>query len=239
MIGSVIVPVVVVLALAAVAAAVVFFAVKLRSGEALSIPFRSLLVAYFYLLSAAGFIVLMIGLSGLLNTGLSSVLGRDFGYTRPFKAMPAAIAVPPEGLPGKAVPVAPTTEEQQKQAEQQQDRQFREGLLQGISMFLVGGLVWALHALGRRRTETAVERESGFLHMAYLAVLLVICSLVGMISLASGVFDTLRFYLLSPPDQFSYMTPPGQNASVALVFTPAWAYYLVSLLRAVRQRHQA
>ncbi len=236
MIGSVIIPVVIVLALAVVAAAVVFFAIKLRSGESLSIPFRSLLVAYFYLLSAAGFIVLMIGLSGLLNVGLSSALGRDFGYSRPF--MPTAVAVPPERLSEKPLPGGPTTEEQQRQAEQQQDRQFREGLLQGISMFLVGGLVWALHTLGRRRTETAVERQTGFLQMAYLAVLLVVCSLVGIISLASGMYDTLRFYLLAPTDQFSYMPPPGQAASVALAFTPAWAYFLVSLVRAVRRRQQ-
>lgn len=234
MVGSVIIPVVIVLGLAVVAAVIVFFGVKLRSGEHLSIPIRSLLTAYFYLLSIAGLITLLIGLSGLLSAGLAVPLGRDFSYTRPPVQRP--IPAVPEGVPQ---PKVPSVEEQQQDALRQQDRQFREGLLQGISLIVVGGLVWALHTLGRRRSESAEERDSGFLHIGYLVIMLVICSLVGMISLASGIFDTLRFYLIGPASEFEFRTPPGQNMSAALVFTPAWAYYLLALLRSVRRRQRA
>src|SRR3989304_3971269 len=114
----------VVLGLALVIAVVVYFAFRLRSGEPINISFRLLLTAYFYLLTIAGLIVLLVGLSGLVNAGLGAVLGRDFSYTRPPIARP--IPVTPEGVPQKT---APSPEEQRLQAERQQERQSREGLL--------------------------------------------------------------------------------------------------------------
>ncbi len=236
MVASIIIPVVVVLGLAVVAAAVVFLAMRLRSGEPFAISFRVVLTAYFYLLSIAGLIVLLVGLSGLVNAGLSTVAGRDFSYNRPPSGIPRPVPAVP---PGIAAPQAPSPEEQKLEADRQQEREFREGLLQGISMSLVGGLVWLTHSLGRRRTEGALERQRGFLNTGYLVVLLVIFSLVGIISLASGVFETLRFYLVEPATQFEFRPPPGPNASAAIVFVPAWAYYLIALLRNFRERQRA
>ncbi len=236
MILSIAIPIIVIVSLAAVVAAVIFFGMKLRSGAPLSVPLRSLLTVYFYLLSIAGLIVLLIGLSGLVNAGLGALLGRDFSYQRTPVGVPAVPLMSPEGVPQRQFP---SPEELTQESYRQQERQAREVLLQGISMTVVGGLVWALHMMGRRKTETAEERRAWFLHTAYLAILLAICSIVGIITLASGVYDTLRFYLLQPPGQFEYRTPPGQSLSAALVFAPAWAYYLVSLLRDVRQRQRA
>lgn len=232
-VGSIIIPVVIVLGLAVVAAAVVFFGIKLRSGEVRSISFRTLLTAYFYLLSIAGLIVMLVGLSGLLNAGLSVPLGRDFSYFAP----PVSKApIPPAPAGGPATVAPPTQDQQQEDARRQQERQFRESLLQGISMLMVGGVVWVIHTLGRRRTETPEERETGFLHIAFLVILLLISSLVGVITLSSGIFEALRFYLIEPATQFEFRNPPGPNVSTALVFTPTWAYCLILLLRRVRQR---
>jgi len=225
-IGSIIIPIGVILGLAVVAAGVVYFGFRLRSGEPINISFSFLLKAYFYLLTIVGLIVLLIGLSGLLNAGLGLVLGRDFGYPRPPVARP--IAVSPEGVPLKT---APPPEEQRLEAGRQQERQFREGLLQGASMLLVGGIVWGVHALGRRRMTRGEDERSSFLGMAYLIIVLAISSIVGVISLTSAINDTLRFYLIEAVSEFEFRPPPGQNVSVALVFTPAWVYYLLALLR--------
>ena len=230
MVASIIIPMAVVLGLALVIAVVVYFAFRLRSGEPINISFRLLLTAYFYLLTIAGLIVLLVGLSGLVNAGLGAVLGRDFSYTRPPIARP--IPVTPEGVPQKT---APSPEEQRLQAERQQERQSREGLLQGGSMAVIGGIVWALHSLGRRRMEEGEERAASFLRMGYLLVLLAVSSLVSMITLSSGVFETLRFYLVESVNEFEFRSPPGQNVSAAVVFTPVWAYYLLALLRGLRR----
>lgn len=232
MIGSVIIPLGVILGLAVVAAGVVYFAFRLRSGEPINISFSFLLTAYFYLLTVVGLIVLLIGLSGLVNAGLSLVLGRDFGYSRPPVARPLPPPVPLEGVPQR---VAPAPEEQRLEADRQQERQFREGLLQGASMVLVGGIVWGIHSLGRRRMEQGQEERSNFLRMAYLIILLAISSIVAVVSLTSAINDTLRFYLIQPPGEFEFRSPPGQNASVALVFTPVWGYYLLALLRGLNR----
>lgn len=231
MIGSIIFPIGVILGLAVVAAGVVSFGFRLRSGEPINISFGFLLTAYFYLLTIVGLIVLLIGLSGLLNAGLSLALGRDFGYPRPPVAMP--IPATPEGLPDRK---APSPEEQRLEADRQQERQFREGLLQGASMVLVGGIVWGVHYRGRRRMTRGEDERSSFLGMAYLIILLAISSIVGVVSLTSAINDTLRFYLIQPVGDFEFRPPPGQNVSVALVFAPVWGYYLLSLLRGLNRR---
>lgn len=229
MILSIIVPIGVILA----AAGLVYFTFKLR-GEPVDISFRFLLTAYFHLLTMVGLIVVLLGLSGLINSGLSLVLGRDFGYSRPPVARP--VPVSPEGVPARTIPSA---EEQRLEADRQQQRQFREGLFQGASMLLVGGIVWGVHALGRRRMEQAGEDRSGLLRMAYLVLLLVISSMVAVVSLTSAINETLRFYLVEPAGEFDFRPPPGQNASLALVFTPMWGYYLLALLRGLGRREHS
>lgn len=230
---SILAPILTLLGLAVVVAAIVFFAIKLRSGEPIQVPFRPLLMGYFYLLTIASFIVLLLGLSGLLNAGLSVGLGREFGYPR----LPTAKFAPPPPSPPPGISPArpvPSVEEQRSEQERQQDAAFREGLLQGASMAVVGGVIWALHILGRRRLEKEEERRTGFFHKAYLIILLGICSLVSIFSLASGVYETLRFFLIPPIDAFSYRSPPGPILSTALVFVPPWAYYLRSVSRGLK-----
>jgi hypothetical protein len=227
---SILVPVLLLLGLGVVAAGAVFLVVKLRTGEPIEISFRLLLTVYFYVLTIASFIVLLLGLSGLVNAGLSTVLGRDFSYSRPPMMKP--LPPPPEG--GQARPV-PSPEAQRSEQVRRQEIEFREGLLQGASMAIVGGVVWVLHNLGRLRMERREERRTSFFNKAYLIILLAICSLVGIFSLASGVYETLRFYLIQPVEGFGYRSPPGQTLSVAIVFVPAWGYYLLSLLRGLKQ----
>lgn len=220
-----------ILGLAIVAGGIVYYGFRLWRGDPVNISFPMLLTAYFYLLTMVGLIIMLMGLSGLTNTGLSLALGRDFSYSRP--PVMKAVPVTPEGFPDRRV-LPP--EDQQMEQDRQQERQFREGLLQGASMAVVGGIVWAIHFSGRRRVSGVKSEGSGFLLMAYLIIMLVISSITGLIGLTSGVYETLRYFLVQPVNEFDYWSAPGQSVSIAIVFVPVWAYYLVSLLRGLSQR---
>jgi hypothetical protein len=147
-----------------------------------------------------------------------------------------AVPVTPEGFPERQVPPqVPRSEEQRLEQDRQQERQFHEGLLQGASMAVVGGIVWAIHFLGRRRVAGAKAKGSSFLPMAYLIIMLVISSITGIIGLTSGVYETLRYFLVQPINESEYWSPPGQSVSIAIVFVPVWAYFLVALLRGLNR----
>lgn len=228
--------------LAAIIAIVVFVVVRLRSGEPLVLSFRALLTAYFYLMTIVSLLILAVGLSILLKAGLGSALGREFSYySSPMQRM-----VKPAFPPGRIEKIGeelrvPTEEELRAQQEEQRaqqarriENQFRTDLVQGITMVVVGGLVWVSHLLGRGQIENRQDSAYPFYNRAYLTLLLAIFSVAGVIALVSGINDTLRFYIIPVVDEFEYHSPPGGNLAAALVFVPVWLYYLLAFVRQMR-----
>jgi len=145
------------------------------------------------------------------------------------------VAPPPPGVEA-AAPASPTSE-QIEQAKRQQERSYRDSLIQGISMAVVGGIIWVLHLVGRRRM--GLEEAEPFFKKAYLALLLGIFSVVGIIFLPTAVYETLRYYILGPVNEFDYRPAPGGSLATAIVFVPFWVYYLLALLRETRRNGAA
>ena len=102
--------------------------------------------------------------------------------------------------------------------------------MQAGTLTVIGGVLWGLHAMGRRRLEHADNPYYEFFNKAYSAILLALFGVAGITSLTSGVYETLRFFLI-PQDEFNYGGPPGGAISAAIVFVPIWGYYLLSMLR--------
>ena len=232
---GIVVLVVVLLGFIAAIGAIVYFVIWARSGEAVSIPLRLLLRAYLYLISIASIVILVIGLSALIQAGLSAALGQEFSYN------PTYFRVIDEPRPR---PIAPgeefaedtlqSPEERKAAREEGLDRAFKEGVLNGLSFTLVGAVVLGLHVWSRRRMESEEERAGTF-NRVYLILLLVIFSIVALILLPSAIYDTLRYYILESGDEFSRVRP-GDGLAGAIVTVPVWAYYLSATLRALRHQ---
>jgi hypothetical protein len=219
----------IVLGVGSAIAGIVYVFLRLRAGESVRVPLRFLFRIYLYLIIVAGLILLVQGLSALVQAGLGAGLGKDFSY----RPVPTAYRPPPPERKGEEV--QPTLEEQREQKERGLDRAMKEGLLNGVSFTVVGFLIWAVHIWGRRRLETEEERH-GILNRVYLILVLIIFSIIAISSLPQAVYDTLRFYLLTPLEGYVQPSPPGQELATALVALPLWIIYLTGVIRASRRQ---
>ena len=124
------------------------------------------------------------------------------------------------------------------------DRAFDEGLIAGISFFIIGALVWAAHMFGRSRLETPEDR-AGPLNRVYLVLLTVIFGVITIVSLPQAVFETLRYAVLDPVSDRYH---PGEKLALVHHRTPPLAGLPLALgslspasglgsLRLSRRRH--
>jgi hypothetical protein len=228
---------------------VVYLIQRLRSGSGLVLPMRFLLRLYLYVVIIAGLLLLAQGISGLLQVGLTSALGNDFSY-RP-------VHVRFEGKPRITDPLELKDRAQMTDAERQRlseildqrelgnveqrredrilglERARKEGLIQGISFTLIGGIIWGAHLFSRRKLETAEDRSSP-INRGYLIIMVVIFGLVTIINLPQAVFEGFRFYLLEPLNEFDRHSSPGGKLALSIVTLPIWIVYLVGAIKAAR-----
>lgn len=234
---SLIIPLAVIIFMGVVIAGIATLVVRARNHRPITFTFRHLVSIYFNLLTIAGLIVMVIGLSSLVNAGLSQVLGKEFSFQAPplYKIEPPPAPEIREPLPYTKERY-PSLEEQRAQRERQLEEDYRDSLLRGTSLSLVGGLVWGLHLYGRRRYGDGAE--GAFFNMAYLAILLAIFSIVSIVALPQAVYQTLRFYII-PADEFTYLQAPGPMLAASIVFVPFWIYYLLAFLGELRREREA
>ncbi len=215
----------------AAAGMAVYIILRLRAGERVGFPLGLLFRVYLYLISIISIVLMASGASALAQAGVAAVLGKEFSY------IPSYVATaPPQQKPDVSYQ-GPSQAELEAQKRQGLDRAMKEGLLNGISLLLVGAVAWGLHTWGRRRLETKEERD-GMLHRGYLILLLVVFSVMTLVTLPSAIYDTLRYYILPPLDEFSNSAHPGGRLATAMVSFPVWVYYLNIALQLVRRQSE-
>ena len=223
-----ILPFLFIISIAAIIGAVVYVVLRLRSGEPFVISLGLLLRAYLYLGSLISLLVLMSGLAGLANAGLSQTFGREFSY------QPETVFRSPP-IRG---PVTDLEDRNQEEVLQQRDeglsRAVRRGVIDGISTTLVAGLLFAAHWGGRRSLESPEERRRGYLNRIYVFILLIIFGVGTIVSLPQAIVQSITFAIESG-SEVQFRQPPGSNLATALVFIPFWLYYLATVLRQVRR----
>ncbi len=224
----ILVPTFTVLALGLIIATIVYVVTRVRSQQPLGLSLHSAMACYFYLISIISLVVMVLGLITVLNAGLSTVLGREFSY----QARPVYELAPVPERDGP--PKGSAFEQQLAERNRALERDFRNGLVQGASMAIVGGLVWGLHVYGRRRLEGRLLHQNSILNRAYLSILLAIFSIGGIIVTPIAVYDTLRYYLVEPVSNFDPRSAPGGLLAGAIVFIPFWVYYYTALVRQLR-----
>ena len=177
-----------------------------------------LLRFYLYIASFVTLVVLVAGLTYLL-TGLFSLGSREFSYSRIVRPISPV-----------AAPTVNSNDAQfdQQELDRQRDQQSTD-LLRGGTLAVIGGLLFSVHAILRRRGAAEVSIEGNF-RRGFLMVGLVTFGLVGLVALPIGVYQTLRFFLIAPPAT-QQRVAPGNTLATAVVLTPLWICYLAALTR--------
>lgn len=233
-----VIPIMVIALVAVGIGGVVFVIFRLRTGQGLSISWRSLFLVYFYLMTVISLLVMVGGLSNLVRVGMGAALGKEFSYHASryaVKMPPPPVRVAPNGVPTAEESQEPTSEEQEAERQKALDRSLQEGLLNGLSFTIVGGIIWGAHLYGRRRLERGAE-EGEWLHRLYVIALLLTFGILTLTSLPQAVFDTLRYYVIEEAPEF--YGPPGDRLSTGIVALPLWLYYLWGTFRLVRNKSE-
>ena len=204
---------------------IVYFILKIKADLPISFSYRGALRVYFYVV-----ILISVGLGGLggvstlLKVGFGEMVGREFSYGNVYEEHrddqqreknedhPADTEDEPRSLPEKV------------------ELEMKGSLINGVSLAVIGMFLLLVHFLGRWWLERGYER-SDLLRRLYLMAGLVIFAIVTIVSLATGIPETLRYVLLDiNPGEES----PGEALSIAIVALPVWICYLVATLRNIR-----
>ena len=223
-----ILPFLFIIGIATVIGAVVYVVLRLRAGEPFLISLGFLLRVYLYLGSLISLLILMSGLAGLANAGLSQAVSREFSYRPESVFRPAPIREPGTEMEKR------TADDIQQEREDGLSRAAQRGIIDGISTTLVAGLLFAAHWGGRRALESPKERRGGYLNRVYVFLLLVIFGVGTIVSLPQAIVQSITFAVESESKE-SFRQPPGSNLATALVVIPFWLYYLGTVLRQVRR----
>ena len=232
----------------------VFLFLRFRAGATtIHVSMRFLLRLYMYVVIIAGLLIFTQGVSGLIRAGLASGIGKDFSYHPVYISMteeeelirapkPLELKERADLTPAEREELSEIiaererkmTEIRREQRRRGLDRALEEGLIEGVSFTAIGAIIWAMHVLGRRRLETAEERESPVARI-YLITVVVIFGIITIVNLPQAVFEGLRYAIVEPLDEFSRRYQPGGKLALSIVTLPIWIAYLMGTIRSVRR----
>jgi hypothetical protein len=185
------------------------------------------LASYFFLMSTVSFFIVMSGMTAGVKAGLTVPFGREFSYWTAMRPRPMV----PD--PAPATPAAkpqPTADEEDARARREVERQLQDDIIRGGTLMVVGGLFWGLHRFGRRALAGRDAAAERYFIQSQATITLVITGIIGLLSLAVGAYQLLR-YMIIVPDEFGGRQAPGETVAVALVFVPVWLLWLNAVVR--------
>ena len=204
---------------------IVYFILKIKADLPISFSYRGALRVYFYVV-----ILISVGLGGLggvstlLKVGFGEMVGREFSYGNVYEEHRY------DQQREKEEDYRVDTGDETRSLPEKVELEMKGSLINGVSLAVIGLFLLVVHFLGRWWVETGDER-SDLLRRLYLMAGLVIFAIVTIVSLATGIPETLRYVLLDiNPGEES----PGEALSIAIVALPVWICYLVATLRNIR-----
>ena len=204
---------------------IVYFILKIKADLPISFSYRGALRVYFYVV-----ILISVGLGGLggvstlLKVGFGEMVGREFSYGNVYEEHRD------DQQREKDEDHPADTEDETRSLPEKVELEMKGSLINGLSLAVIGMFLLLVHFLGRWWLERGDVR-SDLLRSLYLMAGLVIFAIVTIVSLATGIPETLRYVLLDiNPGEES----PGEALSIAIVALPVWICYLVATLRNIR-----
>ena len=229
--------------LALIGVGLVYIINRIRTGEPLRIPLRLVLRVYLHVVIIVGLVIFSVGgLGNLLNAGFGVAFDKEFSYSPVFSEQfhnedsELSRAMSNESDLEKRADLGTEREKQRNEAtERGLDRALKEGLILGVSLTIIGCIIWGSHIFGRRRLQSPEEMQDQ-LSRLYHIVILVIFSVITIIALTQAVPDTLRYFILEPIDEFDRdSNTPGEPLTTAIVALPIWMQYLMETIRGMRK----
>jgi hypothetical protein len=194
---------------------------------------RSLVRIYLYVASLAGIVVLVVGLSSVLNAGFAAAFGDSFVYGDSSLISPVPACAPTTDPNVKCVPGGVGVDQQDftQQQLRANARRRADDLIKGVTFTAFGALFWGAHWMARR--GVIADETSPGLRRGYLMLGTVVFGLTTVVLLPTGIYQALS-YLILPTDAGVYR--PGVSDSLAggLVTLPVWLIYLWLVVRDLR-----
>ena len=204
---------------------IVYFVLKIKADLPISFSYRGALRVYFYVV-----ILISVGLGGLggvstlLKVGFGEMVGREFSYGNVYEEHRD------DQQREKNEDYPADTEDETRSLPEKVELEMKGSLINGVSLAVIGMFLLLVHFLGRWWLERGDER-SDLLRRLYLMAGLVFFAIVTIVSLATGIPETLRYVILDiNPGEDS----PGEALSIAIVALPVWICYLVATLRNIQ-----
>ena len=222
----------VIVSIAVVGVIVTAIAMVVRGGRGGGLDWspRTLVRVYLYIASFAGIVVLVIGLSGILNAGFAAALGDSFVYGDSSLIAPVP-ACPPTAEPTvKCLPGGQPDLTQQRIRENARRR--GDDLIKGITFTVFGLLFWGAHWSARRKVIGTDDSAAG-LRRGYLMLGTVVFGLTTIILFPTGVYQALSYFIL-PAENGVYRQGVGDSLAGGLVTLPIWLIYLWLVVRDLR-----
>jgi hypothetical protein len=211
--------------------AAIYFAVRGTQGRE-TMSFRAVLRFYLRMAYLVSLVVFLVGATGLLTAGFGAAFGKDFSYTPYNNAYPVPLQKTcPPGVTGCTDTVIP----------QPRDTRQEDDLIRGVSLLVAGLLLGGGHRYAQLAMETPEERRTSWLARAENLIGTIGFGLVALIAIPYAAYAVLRFLVLGNAQNITSGTvdPPGGALATAIVFAPAWLYYLFHLTRQARRGEES
>ena len=184
---------------------------------------RSLLRLYLYVASLAGIILLVVGVSGLLNAGFATAFGTGFSYGQSYVVPAIAPACPPNVPPGSPQ-CKPSPTDQLDRNARENERKKADDLIRGATFTIFGLVFWGAH-WGARRAIVGADEPSSGLRRGYLMIGTVVFGLATVSLLPMGIYQALSYAIL-PPAESGYRSGAGEALAAGIATLPVWLVYL-------------
>ena len=190
---------------------------------------RTLIRVYVYVASLAGIVVLVAGLSGVLNYGLATAFGDGFVYGDDARLVAPVPFCPPNDARDKCPPA--TQPDLSAQRGREIARRRGDDLIRGLTFSVFGALFWGAHWAARR--GLADGEASSALRRGYLMLGTVVFGLTTILLLPTGTYQALAYVIL-PADPGTYRSGVGDALAGGLATLPAWLIFLWLVVRDFR-----
>ncbi len=203
--------------------------VRVRAGEpVVHLSVAGFLAVYVGVAMVAALIVAAVGGSQLVNAGLSRAAGGEFSYGRQHRPVAPLLEAPAAGAADEGLAWA--MDRADALEVERLDGAFRSGLISGISLAVVGLVIFAIHLLVRVLAGMGDTNRTQ--RRWLLGSLLLVFGLVSLVALPTGIVATLNYAFDASRDSYE---GPGGTLALAIAFTPIWFALIALFTREVRR----
>jgi hypothetical protein len=197
-----------------------------RGGEPFTLATATALYARVALIG--GVIMSLIGAGTIIKAGFGFI-NLAYSYYPQFAyasgASPAPICKGPSPCPPDTSMLTQNTYYEQQRG---------QDLVLGITLLVIGIVVVVAHLYLARAVAGMAGGSPAWVTRGTQLALTVVTAIVGIPSAAIGLYQMLSYFIIGPSQS---QGPWGESMGLAIVFVPAWLYFMARLVQDLRRPH--